>query len=141
MSRAIRRLLSEGQITRGEFEQATMLQAREGGTVGYYLIRLGAITDADLTEFLTRNFRAVFDYLILHGRGVLNTVIYCTLQILAALIEEIFKAIKQSPSFIDRLKGEIEKGVAGVDVQKGIGKITKEFIGLDGKVSGQPFPA
>jgi len=52
-------------------------------------------------------------------------------EILAALIEEIFKAIKQSPSFIDRLKGEIEKGVAGVDVQKGIGKLAAEFIGLD----------
>ncbi len=38
------------------------------------------------SEFLTRNYRTVFEYLVLHGRGVLNTFIYCALAILCALI-------------------------------------------------------
>ena len=37
-------------------------------------------------EFLTRNFRAVFSHLVLNGRGLYNTVVYCSLAILAALI-------------------------------------------------------
>lgn len=37
-------------------------------------------------EFSTRNFVTVGDYVIRHGRGVFNTVVYCTLAILAALI-------------------------------------------------------
>ncbi|MBN1555997.1 MAG: carbohydrate ABC transporter permease [Phycisphaerae bacterium] len=36
-------------------------------------------------EFTTRNYKQVFDYVILHGRGVINTVIYCGLMILLAL--------------------------------------------------------
>ncbi len=38
------------------------------------------------TEFVTRNYAAVIDYIILHGRGILNTAIYCALAILCALI-------------------------------------------------------
>jgi len=37
-------------------------------------------------EFTTRNFRMVFDYLVLHGRGIINTVIYCGLAVAMALI-------------------------------------------------------
>jgi multiple sugar transport system permease protein len=36
-------------------------------------------------EFLTRNYKAVADYLLLHGRGIINTVIYCALAIVLAL--------------------------------------------------------
>jgi multiple sugar transport system permease protein len=36
-------------------------------------------------EFVTRNYKAVAEYLLLHGRGILNTVIYCSLAILLAL--------------------------------------------------------
>jgi multiple sugar transport system permease protein len=36
-------------------------------------------------EFATRNFRAVAGYIFLHGRAVLNTVIFCVLAILAAV--------------------------------------------------------
>lgn len=36
-------------------------------------------------EFTTRNYKQVFDYVILHSRGVVNTVIYCGLSILLAL--------------------------------------------------------
>ncbi len=36
-------------------------------------------------EFATRNFRAVTNYILLHGRAVGNTVIFCTLVILAAV--------------------------------------------------------
>jgi multiple sugar transport system permease protein len=38
------------------------------------------------TEFATRNFRAVFGYIFLHGRAVGNTVLFCLLAILGALI-------------------------------------------------------
>ena len=37
-------------------------------------------------EFVTRNFKAVLDFLVFHGRGVLNTVIYCTLAVFFALL-------------------------------------------------------
>lgn len=37
-------------------------------------------------EFLTRNFVTVWDYLGRHGRGLLNTAIYCALAVLAALL-------------------------------------------------------
>ena len=37
-------------------------------------------------EFTTRNFRSVLNYILLHGRALLNTVIYCGLSILLALI-------------------------------------------------------
>jgi len=36
-------------------------------------------------ELASRNFVAVFDYIAVRGRALLNTVIYCTLAILAAL--------------------------------------------------------
>ncbi len=36
-------------------------------------------------EFATRNYKAVADYLLLHGRGIFNTVVYCALAILFAL--------------------------------------------------------
>ena len=37
-------------------------------------------------EFLLRNYRTVLDYLLFHGRGILNTVIYCVLAVLVALL-------------------------------------------------------
>jgi ABC-type glycerol-3-phosphate transport system permease component len=37
-------------------------------------------------EFIVRNYATVLDFLLLHGRGVLNTVIYCFLAVLSALI-------------------------------------------------------
>jgi ABC-type glycerol-3-phosphate transport system permease component len=37
-------------------------------------------------EFLTRNYRAVLDYMVFHGRGVYNTVVYCALAVLFALL-------------------------------------------------------
>ena len=37
-------------------------------------------------EFCKRNFLAVLDYMVLHGRAILNTTIYCALAIVAALI-------------------------------------------------------
>ncbi|MGC4044652.1 MAG: ABC transporter permease subunit [Armatimonas sp.] len=38
------------------------------------------------SEFATRNFRAVFGYIFLHGRAVGNTILFCVLAILGALI-------------------------------------------------------
>ncbi len=37
-------------------------------------------------EFLVRNFRTVLDYILFHGRGIANTVIYCALAVLLALL-------------------------------------------------------
>lgn len=37
-------------------------------------------------EFLLRNFRTVLDYILFHGRGIVNTAIYCTLAVLLALL-------------------------------------------------------
>jgi len=43
-------------------------------------------TTALRREFLVRNFITVIDYMALHGRGIYNTVVYCTLAVLMALI-------------------------------------------------------
>ena len=37
-------------------------------------------------EFIKRNYLAVIDYLVLHGRGIANTAIYCVLAVVGALI-------------------------------------------------------
>ena len=37
-------------------------------------------------EFTTRNYRHVLDYILLHGRGIVNTLIYCGLAISGALL-------------------------------------------------------
>ena len=37
-------------------------------------------------EFTTRNYKQVLDYLLLHGSGIRNTVIYCSLAIILALL-------------------------------------------------------
>ena len=37
-------------------------------------------------EFITRNYRTVLEYMLFHGRGILNTVIYCSLAIGLALL-------------------------------------------------------
>ena len=37
-------------------------------------------------EFIVRNYKQVLDYILLHGRGIFNTIIYCALAILTALL-------------------------------------------------------
>jgi len=37
-------------------------------------------------EFCTRNYATVTDYIVRHGRGIFNTVVYCFLAVLAALV-------------------------------------------------------
>jgi multiple sugar transport system permease protein len=37
-------------------------------------------------SFLSRNYKFALDYLLLHGRGILNTILYCSGAVLAALI-------------------------------------------------------
>ena len=37
-------------------------------------------------EFVTRNYKTVAEYILFHGRALLNTVIYCGLAVLAALL-------------------------------------------------------
>jgi multiple sugar transport system permease protein len=47
----------------------------------WFLAHRGALK----REFMTRNYKAVADYLLLHGRGIFNTVVYCSLAVLFAL--------------------------------------------------------
>ncbi|MFA7184718.1 MAG: ABC transporter permease subunit [Victivallales bacterium] len=37
-------------------------------------------------EYVKRNYISVIEYIVLHGRGILNTMIYCSLAVLSALI-------------------------------------------------------
>jgi len=37
-------------------------------------------------EFLIRNYLTVLDYILFHGRGIFNTVVYCALAVLLALL-------------------------------------------------------
>jgi multiple sugar transport system permease protein len=37
-------------------------------------------------EFIKRNYITVSDYIVFHGRGVMNTVIYCLLAVISALL-------------------------------------------------------
>ena len=37
-------------------------------------------------EFLTRNYRTVLDFLLIHGNGIRNTIIFCALMIVTSLI-------------------------------------------------------
>lgn len=37
-------------------------------------------------EFVKRNFLTVFDYLVMHGHALFNTIIYCSLTIICALV-------------------------------------------------------
>ena len=37
-------------------------------------------------EFTTRNYKQVLSFLVLHGRGIINTVIYCSYAIIASLL-------------------------------------------------------
>ena len=37
-------------------------------------------------EFITRNYKTVAEYILFHGRGIVNTVIYCGLAVIIALL-------------------------------------------------------
>ena len=39
-----------------------------------------------ITQYLLRNYQMVFEYIVLYGRGLFNTVVYCALSILLALL-------------------------------------------------------
>ena len=58
MSRAIRTLLSLGRITRDQFDQAMLLQARRGGTMGYHLVCMGVLSGEDLVQYMMDNYPA-----------------------------------------------------------------------------------
>ncbi|MCK5801649.1 MAG: carbohydrate ABC transporter permease, partial [Lentisphaeria bacterium] len=48
----------------------------------YFLDNLSALR----REFVTRNYRTVAEYMLFHGRGILNTIIYCSLAVMSALL-------------------------------------------------------
>lgn len=58
MSRAIRTLVSLGRISKDQFEQATLLQARRGGTMGCHLVAMGAISGDDLVTLMMESYPA-----------------------------------------------------------------------------------
>ena len=62
-----------------------MLDIRPPQRAAHYLA-FREMTGALRWEFVKRNFIAVVDYMVLHGRGLLNTVIYCALAVGAALL-------------------------------------------------------
>jgi len=37
-------------------------------------------------DFVTRNYKTVVEYMLFHGRGIINTAIYCSLAVLIALL-------------------------------------------------------
>ena len=49
-------------------------------------------------EFLRRNYITVIEYVVLHGRGIINTVIYCALAVLVALIVNPMAAMHSAAS-------------------------------------------
>ena len=49
-------LLGEGLISRDQFDKATLHQAINGGTIGYFLVSEGIMPDEELTRFLARRF-------------------------------------------------------------------------------------
>lgn len=51
-----------------------------------YAMALSQQTRSKRIEYSTRNFITVVDYVVLHGRAVINTIIYCLLAVTAALI-------------------------------------------------------
>ena len=51
----------------------------------YHYTKIMADKKHQRWEFATRNFKTVFAYIALQGRGVINTVIYCVLAVLCAL--------------------------------------------------------
>jgi multiple sugar transport system permease protein len=52
----------------------------------FHYNEFGKITGELKWEFATRNFVAVLDYLVFQGRGVFNTVVYCGLVVIIALL-------------------------------------------------------
>jgi multiple sugar transport system permease protein len=52
----------------------------------YHYLAFKEITGELRWEFVKRNYLSVIDFIILKGRGMRNTVIYCTLAVLAALL-------------------------------------------------------
>lgn len=52
-------------------------------------------------------------------------------EILAGLIEAIFKNIKSDSSMIKRFQGYTEEAIARLNVTKGVGELLKNFLGVD----------
>ncbi len=61
---------------------ADILLPQEDLHQAYFLDHIGPLR----REFVVRNYRTVLGYLVFHGRGILNTVVYCSLAILSALL-------------------------------------------------------
>ncbi|MAE63728.1 MAG: hypothetical protein CMJ18_05605 [Phycisphaeraceae bacterium] len=77
---SIDRLNAALDTTFGAFEEIPIPQKEAHYTA--FLDMTGALR----WEYATRNYRTVVAYTMLHGRAILNTVIYCGLAIITALI-------------------------------------------------------
>ena len=82
---------------RQEFETFLEIQGFDRTVFGNQSAQAAAVRASDwgdfraqinssLVENLKRNYLAVLDYILLHGRGVLNTIVYCILAVLSQLI-------------------------------------------------------
>ncbi len=74
---------------------ARFLASRGAGTTAPDFCRLAAAVDMDdallnaralRREFTRRNYLQVLDYIALHGNGIVNTLVYCALAILTAVL-------------------------------------------------------
>jgi ABC-type sugar transport system, permease component len=83
MSAASAENLWRVELARAGVAEAATVQPPQA-VVDWNYVRANA--GALRSDFVTRNFRAVFGYIFLHGRAVGNTVIFCTLAILSAVI-------------------------------------------------------
>ena len=72
---------ASGSPASGLRHLASMALPQEALHYQWFLENRGALK----WEFVTRNYKAVAEYLLLHGRGIFNTVVYCSLAILLAL--------------------------------------------------------
>ena len=77
---SVERMNRELGTTVNSFDSARMPQQ------DWHYLHLLEDTGSWRREFAAYNFLAVIDYLVLHGRGFINTTIYCTLAVLLALL-------------------------------------------------------
>ena len=81
-------------------------------------------------EFVVRNYITVWDYMVLHGRGILNTAIYCILAVAGALLVNPLAAYALSrykpPSAYKILRQELGRAIAHVTVATRFGCLAKE---------------
>lgn len=66
-----------------QFETISDIRVPQQGIhLRYFLEHTGELRK----DFVTRNYKTVAEFMLFHGRGIFNTVVYCALAILSALL-------------------------------------------------------